>query len=125
MDQYVFFAVAAVALAVFRYGTYFYTIFKGETKPHAFSWLLWGVVVGVGALAQFALDGGPAAWALAFVSTTCLMIAVLAYFIGEKDYTRSDWVALIACFVAIPVWKITQNPMAALFIIVTIDILSY
>ncbi len=90
MDQYIFFAVVAIALACFRYATYFYTIYKGETKPHAFSWLLWGIVVGIGALAQFALEGGPSAWALAFVSTTCLVIAVLAYFIGEKDYTKSD-----------------------------------
>jgi len=125
MDQYIFFAVAAVALACFRYGTYFYTIYKGETKPHAFTWLLWGVVVGIGALAQFELQAGPAAWALTFVSVTCLIIAFIAFFIGEKNYTKSDWFALIACFIAIPVWKITQNPLAALAIIMVVDALSY
>ncbi|MCI5060277.1 MAG: hypothetical protein MRY79_04305 [Alphaproteobacteria bacterium] len=85
MDQYLFFAVAAVLLATFRYGTYFYTIYLGETKPHAFSWLLWGVVTGVGALAQFDLESGPSAWALAFVSVSCLLIAFLAFFIGERE----------------------------------------
>ena len=125
MDQYIFFAVAAVTLATIRYVTYFYSIWKGETKPHAFTWLLWGVVVGVGTLAQFELNTGPSAWALAFVSITCLMIAVLAFFIGERDYTKSDWVALISCFIAIPVWKMTQNPLAALAVVMVIDILSY
>jgi hypothetical protein len=124
-DQYIFFAIAAVVLATLRYGTYFWTIYKGETKPHAFSWLLWGTVTGIGTFAQFDLGGGPSAWALAFVSVTCLMIAVLSFFIGEKDYTRSDWMALIGCLIAIPVWQITDNAIGALFIIIIIDGLTY
>ena len=38
MNQYTFFALAAVVLATARYGTYLWTIYKGETKPHAFTW---------------------------------------------------------------------------------------
>lgn len=125
MDQYVFFAIAAVLLATARYGTYFYTIYKGQTKPHAFSWLLWGTVTAIGTLAQFELNAGPSAWALAFVSSTCLLIAGLSFFIGERNYTRSDWMALVACLIAIPIWKLTQNPLYALFIIVIIDALTY
>lgn len=125
MDQYTLFAIAAVVLATARYGTYFYTIYKGETKPHAFSWLLWGMVTGVGTLAQFDLNGGPSAYALTFVSITCLMIAVLSFFIGERDYTKSDWGALIACFMAIPLWQVTNNPLIALALIIAIDALTY
>lgn len=125
MDQYILFAIASVALATARYGTYLWTIYQGKTKPHAFSWLLWGSVTGIGTFAQFDLNAGPAAWALGFVSVTCLMIAVLSFFIGEKDYTKSDWFALIACLLAIPVWQITQNPVAALVIVIIIDALSY
>ena len=125
MEIQIAFAIAAVLLASLRYGTYFYTIYKGETKPHAFSWLLWGTVTGIGTLAQFELDGGPSAWALAFVSISCLMISVISFFIGERDYAKSDWIALIACFLAIPVWKATDNPLAALGIIIIIDMLTY
>ena len=124
-DQYTLFAIAAVLLATARYGTYFYTIYQGQTKPHAFSWLLWGVVTGVGTFAQFELDAGPSAWALAFVSVTCLLIAMLSFFIGEKDYTKSDWFALVGCVIAIPVWKMTGNPLMALCVIIIIDVLTY
>ncbi len=55
----------------------------------------------------------------------CLFVAFLAFFIGEKDYKKSDWAALIICSLSIPLWKFTDNPMLALAIIVTIDILSY
>lgn len=125
MDQYTFFAAAAVVLAATRYATYFYTIYQGKTKPHAFSWLLWGLVTGIGALAQFELQAGPSVWALAFVSITCLLISVFAFFKGERHYTKSDWFALVAALLAIPVWHVTDNPMAALFIIVAIDMLTY
>lgn len=124
-DQNVFFAIAAVILATARYGTYFYTIYKGETKPHAFSWLLWGTVVGIGTFVQFSINGGPSAWALAFVSVSCLIIAFWAFFIGEKNYTKSDWIALTACAFAIPVWHATANPIYALIIIIFIDFLTY
>ena len=124
-DQYVLFALAAVILATIRYATYFYTIYQGKTKPHAFSWLLWGSVTGVGTIAQFELNAGPAAWALGFVSVTCLFISALSFFIGEKDYKRSDWAALVICLCAIPLWQITNNPMFAILVVILIDGLSY
>lgn len=125
MDQYTLFAIAAVTVAALRYGTYFYTIYQGKTKPHAFSWLLWGTVTGIGTFAQFELGAGPSAWALAFVSVVCLFIAGLSFFIGTRDYTRSDWFALIAALLAIPVWKYTENPVAAIALIVSIDLMTY
>jgi len=124
-DQYTLFALAAVLLATARYSTYFYTIYRGDTKPHAFSWLLWGAVTGIGTFAQFELDAGPSAWALGFVSVTCLMVSALSFFIGERDYTKSDWFALIACFIAIPLWQVTDNALLAIAIIIVIDALTY
>mgnify|MGYP006268949407 CR=1 FL=1 len=125
LDTYTLFALAAVLLATLRYVTYFYTIYQGDTKPHAFSWLLWGTVTGIGTIAQFSLGGGPSTWALGFVSVTCLLIAVLAFFIGERDYTRGDWFALLATLGAIPLWQITESPLAALLLIILIDSLTY
>lgn len=125
MDQYTFFAIAAIALAAIRYGTYLLTIYQGKTKPHAFTWLLLGSVTAVGTFAQFDLNAGPSVWALAFVAATCFFIAGLAFFIGEKDYTITDWMALIVCFMAIPLWKLTNNPTLALVIVLIIDFLSY
>ncbi len=125
MNYYILFALAAVLLATIRYATYFYTIYKGETKPHAFSWLLWGCVTGVGTIAQFELEAGPSAWALAFVSVTCLFIALLSFFIGERDYKKSDWCVLFVCALAIPIWKLTDNPLLALVLIMSIDCLTY
>ena len=84
IDSHTFFALAAVLLATVRYGTYFYTIYQGETKPHAFSWLLWGTVTGIGTVAQFSLNAGPAAWALGFVSVSCFSLPAWHFSSGKK-----------------------------------------
>lgn len=125
LDQHLAFAIAAVFVASIRYATYFHTIYQGKTKPHAFSWLLWGTVTGIGTVAQFSLNGGPSVWALAFVSVTCLLIALLAFFIGERDYQKSDFAALFTCALAIPIWHTTQKPVLALIVIIAIDLLTY
>lgn len=120
-----YFAFAAIGLALVRYATYFYTIYKGETKPHAFSWLLWAVVTGIGAFGQYQVGGGPSVWALGFVASTCFFISILAYFIGVRDYTKGDWFALVFCLSAIPVWLITKDAILTLLIIILIDSLTY
>jgi len=52
-------------------------------------------------------------------------ICALAFFVGEKDYAKSDWAALIVCLLAIPIWSATENPVIAIFIVMSIDSLTY
>lgn len=121
----VFFAGLAILVSVVRYGTYLWSIYTRDTRPHIFSWFNWGIVTGIGAYAQFALNGGPSAWVLAVVSSTCLFIAFIAVFVGEKNITRSDWFAFIGALFAIPVWLVTEDPVMAIVVIIIIDVLTY
>ena len=125
LSQTEIFAGLAIAVSVIRYGTYLWSIYKKETRPHVFSWLNWGIVTGIGAYAQFALQGGPSAWVLTVVSSTCLFIAFVALFVGEKNITRSDWFAFIGALLAIPVWMVTNDPIMAIVVIIVIDVLTY
>ncbi len=125
LNQQTLFAFAAIIVSIIRYGTYLWSIYKRETNPHVFSWFNWGVVVGIGAYAQFELDGGPSTWVLAIVSFTCFFIAFVALFYGEKEITKSDWYAFIGALLAIPIWAATDNPVWALVTIICIDILTY
>jgi hypothetical protein len=120
-----FFAAVAILVSLIRYGTYLWSIHKGETRPHVFSWFNWGTVTGIGAYAQFALNGGASVWVLVVVSFTCYFIAFLALFIGEKNITKTDWYSFIGALIAIPVWVLTDNPFMALVVIVIIDVLTY
>ena len=118
-------ASLAILVSLIRYGTYFWSIYKKETRPHAFSYFLWGLLTGIGAAAQFELDGGLSAWVLAFVAGSCFLIFILSLFVGHKDITRSDWLALVGALITIPVWKLTNSPTMAIICLIAIDFLSY
>ncbi len=125
IDRVEIFAMLVVTVSIARYGTYLWSIYKKETKPHIFSWLNWGLTAAIGAYAQFYLNGGLSAWLLVMLACSCFFIAFIAFFVGTKDITQSDWIAFIGVLIAIPVWLITNNPIAAIIIIIVIDILSY
>jgi len=125
MNTQELFAGLAILVSVIRYGTYLWSIYKRETRPHVFSYFNWGLVVGIGAAAQFAVGGGISVLPLVVVSVTCLFIAGLSLFVGEKNITRGDWIAFIGALMAIPLWQLTDDPMIAFITIIVIDILSY
>ncbi|MED5423317.1 MAG: hypothetical protein VX740_07745 [Pseudomonadota bacterium] len=119
------FAVLTVLVSIIRYGTYFISIFKRETRPHLFSWVNWGLIISIGAYAQLKLGGDFSAYMLLFVGLTCWFVAFLALFYGEKDIKRSDWVAFLAGLALIPVWVVTKDPVLTLILIICIDILTF
>lgn len=118
-------AALAVIFSLVRYGTYFRAIWRGEARPHLFSWFVLGLVTCIAATAQFSVGGGLSAWALGAVGVSCLAVALSAVFVGEKNITRSDWVALIGALFAIPVWQATDDPVYALYVLIAIDALSF
>ena len=125
IDRPELFAALGVLVALLRYGTYIHSIFRGRTRPHIFSWLNWSLMVGIGAAAQYRLGAGPSVIVLACVSVFCFLIAIIAFFRGEKNITRSDWVAFIGALLAIPVWEAARNPLGELVLLMAIDVFCY
>lgn len=104
---------------------YFAGIFRGKTRPHVFSWLIWGTISGIGFAAQVAEGAGPGSWARGFGSATCFLLVVISYFKGEKDIKRSDWVTLAVALSAIPLWILTKTPFWSVLIVCFIDTIGY
>ena len=119
------FAGLAIVVDLVSCAVYLASIFRKQSKPHVFSWGVWGLVIGIGATAQLRLDGGLSAWVLFAVSACCLLVAVLAVFIGEKHITISDWAALCGAMLAIVLWQVTNNPVIAVYCIIIVECLSY
>lgn len=46
------FAIAAVLVGLLSQAVYIVSIFKGITKPHLFTWLVWGTLGAIGFAAQ-------------------------------------------------------------------------
>ena len=79
------YAAIAIALMLFSRGTYLTSILKGRTRPHAFSWLIWGVISSIGLAAQIAEHAGAAIWVRAVGCSTCFFILALCWWKGTRD----------------------------------------
>ncbi len=111
-----------VLIGLAGYLVYFHGIFKGRIKPHAFSWLVWGILTLIGFIAQVVDGAGPGSWVTGF---TAVMSFVL-FFVGLGASSRalivkSDWIFFIATLLAIPPWYLTGDPMWSVIIITIID----
>jgi hypothetical protein len=54
--------VVATIIGFVGYAPYLRNLFLKKTKPHAFSWLVWGILEATAFFAQISKGGGPGAW---------------------------------------------------------------
>lgn len=125
MTFHLFFALLAIGMMMSSRGVYFLSIWRGKTRPHAFSWFIWGVISTIGVVAQFVEGAGVGAWPRAFGAATCFVIVALALFKGEKNITRTDWITLSVALTAIPLWVLTKTPVWSVILVCAIDTIGY
>jgi hypothetical protein len=115
----------SVFLSVVSYVPYVRSIFVANTKPHAFTWLVWGTVMAIAFVAQLSDRAGAGSWATGLSAAFCLGIGIIALFRGEKHITRGDWIAFSVTFLAIPLWVVTSDPLWSVLLVTGIDAVAY
>lgn len=116
---------SATVIALISYVPYFRDIFARKTKPHAFTWLIWGVLTGIAFVGQIAGHAGAGAWVTGITAFICLVIAALAAVTGERNIVRLDWIALVGAGIALAVWFLTRGPLLSVILITVIDNLGF
>ncbi|MDP4008330.1 MAG: hypothetical protein Q8P68_04015 [Candidatus Peregrinibacteria bacterium] len=117
--------IIALIISIIGYIPYIRGIFRGKTHPHAFSWLIWGLITGIAFAAQVSDRGGAGTWSTGLSAFLCLLIFVLALKKGEKDITITDWISLAFGLLAIPLWAITKSPFWSVILITVVDLIGY
>ncbi len=116
----------AIALTVAAFIPYIRAIVTGTTRPHVFSWVIWGATTGVVFLAQLEAEGGVGAWPIGVSAAITLYVAVLAYVKrADLSITTTDWLFFIAALSALPFWYFTSDPLWAVVILTTVDVLGF
>ena len=113
--------ILSVVFAALSYPPYLISMLKGKIKPHVFSWALWSLLTFIAFAIQLASGAGPGAWTTGFSAVCTTIIAVVAIRYGERNITRSDWLAFAGGLLAIPLWLGMKNPTAAAILVTAID----
>ena len=122
MDYKNLFALLGIALGVVGYIPYLLDIYRGKTKPHAFTWLVWAVLGGITFAIQISEGGGLGAWLTFTTATISLFVFWWALFRGVRVFVRFDWMALIASFISLIIWFFTGDPTLSVILIVVTEI---
>ncbi len=125
MNYKVALGVLATALGLIGYVPYFRDIFKGKTKPHVFSWFVWGLLTAIAFFAQIAKGGGAGAWVTGVTAIACFVIAGLALKYGEKQITTTDRLSFVGAILGIILWRLTDSPLLAVVLVTVIDALGF
>lgn len=125
MNEKLILAIIAVVIGFVGYVPYFRNIIRGKTKPHAFSWLIWGILTGIAFVGQVVSNGGFGTWVTGFTAVICIIIFLFALYRGTKDFPLVDWLSLLGAGVALLLWAVTRSPLAAIILITIIDMLGF
>jgi hypothetical protein len=118
-------SVVAVALTFVGYAPYLRDTLKGETRPHIYSWLVWGTVT----MIIFGLQVGGGAGVGSLVTFAAASVALLIFFLGlkqgNKDITKADKVFFALAMVATWLWLAAKQPVLSIILLSAIDMLGF
>jgi len=121
------FSALAMALTFFAFVPYIRGILRDAIRPHLFSWVIWATTTLIVFLASLAAGAGVGAWPIGLSGTITLGIALLAYrkSSGDRTVTRLDWFFFLAAMCALPFWYFTADPLWAVVILTSVDLLGF
>jgi hypothetical protein len=106
------------------YGLYFRSIFRGETKPHPFTWFVYAVIDSIVFVIQTLEGAGPGSWIVLASAIGNVGIVLLSYKNGMKNITWSDWASFAAALFGVALWQISSEPLLAIFILTATNVFA-
>ncbi len=119
--------IIAVVLTFVGYVPYIRDTIKGKTKPHIYTWFVWGLVTAI----AFGLQLSDQAGAGAYVTLAAALVCFVIFFFGlkqdkaERDITTSDTVFLIFSLIALLLWLFAKQPVLSVILLSVLDMLGF
>jgi hypothetical protein len=116
--------VTAAVLSVVDLVPYLRDIFRGTTRPHRGTWLIWSVL-GLTAFASQFADG--ATWSLGLVgmqAATTTLVLLLAIRFGVGGASRADLCLIGLAGLGLVGWAVSSAPAVATLFVVAADMIG-
>lgn len=119
-------SMLATVMTVLAYFPYIRSIFRGHTRPHVFTWVVWSLATGIAFVAVLGAGGGAGAWPIGFSCAVSLFVAGQAFLKrGDITVTQTDWLLFFAALAAVPLWLAANDPLWAVVLITLIELLGF
>jgi hypothetical protein len=125
MDYKTILGTIATLIAFASYVPYWKDILRGTTKPHPFSWFIYGITTLLIFFAQLTKSGGAGAWATGFSSIVCFAICIYAVLLQtQKRIFLIDWISLIGAIIALTLWVLIKDPTISVILLTCTTVLG-
>ena len=127
MDIKIILGAIAASLAFISSVVYIRDIFKGNSKPPTYTWLIWSIVTWVAFGGQWVSGGGPGTWAtgMSAIVTTFTLILSLKGKYGTSDITNFDKVCLVLALGSILPWLLVDSVLWSVILATLIDVIGF
>lgn len=115
----------AVVSNVTAYAIYLRGIFKNTVKPHAFTFLVWSLILSINFLIQIFSGVGIGSILLATNLLGCGIVFICCIAKGYDEHDNIDIACLVLGILAIILWVITKTPLYAAILSCVIDVLAF
>ena len=117
--------IIAVVLTFVGYIPYIHDTIKEKTKPHIYTWFIWGLVTTIAFGLQLSASAGPGAYTTLAAAIVCFIIFGFGLRQGNKDITRSDTIFFLLSILALALWLFADQPVLSVILVSTIDMLGF
>jgi hypothetical protein len=115
----------AVVLTFIGYAPYIRDIFKGKTKPHVFSWFIWGLDTAMVYALQVKAGAGFGSWVTLSITIILFFVFILGLKRGEKDIQAVDVIFLVLALIALGLWLIVKQPVLSIIILSAVEMSGF
>lgn len=116
--------VVAASLAFIAYVPYFRDIRKSKSKPHVYSWFIWGFTSILIFALQITHGAGAGSWTTATVAVISFVVCFMSLKNGIKYITTSDTIFFIMALVAAGLWLLAKQAILSSILLSLADLLG-
>jgi len=116
-----FLGAAAVACELASAIIYYHDIYRGNTKPHLYTMIIWSILAGIVFFGSLAAGAGAGAWGTGMSFLFCASLVPASFYWGTTDITKMDRIFLAAALFAVVPWLLTKDPLWSVVLAAGID----
>jgi len=118
--------IIATLLVFLGYIPYLRDVIGGRTKPHIYSWFVWGIVTLIAFALQVSDFAGIGSLVTLAAGLMCFIVIALGVVYKSKvKITRIDTIFLILSLIALVLWLFVKEPVLSAILVAIIGLLGF
>jgi hypothetical protein len=117
--------IIAIIIGFAGYVPYLRDMFRGKTKPHLFSWIIWAILEFTSFGIQITNGAGAGAWVTFFSASVALLVIAYGFRYRKINIAKTDWICFFGAIISLVIWLVLHSPLLASIFLVLTDAFAF